>query len=270
MRILTWNCRRARKSHPLWQYFLELSPDIALLQEVTSLPVEVTDRYDVRLVHPPTKSGRPQMFQSAVLVRGHIGDPVPLTSSITWVNRELTHFTACLMAYRVKIDGWPDLTAVCVYSPAWPVAKDRLRAEDLSSVKLTQNPDVWVTDLLVAALKEKIGILPSEWIIAGDFNACESFDSWKGGPRGNREWLDRMTSLGLTECLRHSQGALTPTFRRPGKTEPKAQIDHAFVSSGLALRLTQCRAGDVTQIFDQNWSDHLPIICDISAPEPEH
>lgn len=76
--------------------------------------------------------------------------------------------------------------------------------------------------------------------------------------------------LGLTECLRHSQVALTPTFHRPGKTEPKAQIDQALVSAGLALRLTQCRAGDGTQIFGQNWSDHLPIICDFSASNSEH
>lgn len=267
MRIISWNCRRASAAHPLWRYFSEISPDIAFLQEVTGLPAEITDHYDVRMAHTPTKAGQPQKFQSAMLVRGHIAESVPLTSRIPWANRELHHFGACLMAHHVKINGWPELMAVCVYSPAWPVGRDRLLGEDLSMVKLTQNPDVWVTDLLMAALKELPDDAMTECIVAGDFNASESFDNGKGGPRGNREWLDRMSGLGLTECLRRSNGALTPTFRSPGKTEPKAQIDHVFVSTGLAERLTNCRTGDAAQVFGQKWSDHLPIIADFVVPD---
>jgi hypothetical protein len=85
-RILSWNCRRAGSEHPAWNYFTELSPNIAVLQEVTGIPRRVRDSYDLRLATPQTKAGNPQRFQSAMLVRGTIGDPVPLQSEFSWVN----------------------------------------------------------------------------------------------------------------------------------------------------------------------------------------
>jgi exonuclease III len=177
------------------------------------------------------------------------------------VNRELDHFAANLLAYRVTVGDFPDLTVIGVYAPAWPVERNRLEGEDVQTVKLAQNPDVWVADLLVAALRQR-SVDDAAWIVAGDFNSCESFDSWKSGPRGNREWLDRMAALGLTECLRHSQGALTPTFRRPGVAEPKSQIDHLFASGDLARRLVTCQTGDANRVYGQQLSDHLPIVAD--------
>jgi exonuclease III len=38
MRIVTWNCRRAKANSSLWSYFEELSPDVAVLQEVGGIP----------------------------------------------------------------------------------------------------------------------------------------------------------------------------------------------------------------------------------------
>jgi endonuclease/exonuclease/phosphatase family metal-dependent hydrolase len=144
------------------------------------------------------------------------------------------------------------------------VSRPRLEGVDLDGVKLAQNPDVWVTDLLVVALREA-SMISLPWIVAGDFNACETFDSWKGGPRGNRDWLDRMAALGLTECLRHSQGKLTPTFRRPGKAEPHCQIDHLFVSAELSAQLAGCRVAPPERVYTQGLSDHLPIVAEFNA-----
>jgi exonuclease III len=159
----------------------------------------------------------------------------------------------------VTVRDLPPLIIVGVYAPAWPVARERLVGQELSGVKLVQNPDVWVGDLLVSALRRRADD-GAEWIVAGDFNSCETFDSWKGGPRGNREWLDRMTALGFVECLRHSRGALTPTFRKPGATKPTSQIDHMFVTSGLAAALVVCETGDHARVYDDQLSDHLPIV----------
>lgn len=267
-RILSWNCRRAGTGGAVWQYITELAPDIAVLQEVTGIPQHVRDRYDIRLATPENRGGRPQRFQSAMLARGTIGDTVQLQSGLDWVNDELKRFAPNLLAHQVVIDDLPPLTVVAVYSPAWPVSRERLHGKDLSTVKLSQNLDVWVADLLVSALKaQPLGSF-SRWIIAGDFNSCESFDVWKGGPRGNREWLDRMAALDLVECLRHSQGMLTPTFRRPGAVSPKAQIDHIFVSHILSNRLLSCRTGDFDRVYSQKMSDHLPIIADFSSFDP--
>jgi exonuclease III len=98
------------------------------------------------------------------------------------------------------------------------------------------------------------------WTVGGDFNACETFDSWKGGPRGNRRWLDRMADLGFTECLRHHTGRLTPTFRRPGASAAHCQIDYLFVSGELASRLGHCGTADSNIVFGNQLSDHFPIV----------
>ena len=41
MRIITWNIHCANKESPVWELLFELQPDIAMLQEVGSLSVEV-------------------------------------------------------------------------------------------------------------------------------------------------------------------------------------------------------------------------------------
>jgi endonuclease/exonuclease/phosphatase family metal-dependent hydrolase len=263
IRVLSWNCRRASPSHALWRHVDDLSPDIAVLQEVSGLPQAVFDTYDVRTATPPTKTDGRQRFQSAILARGVIGEPVPLRSSIEWVNDELERFTANLLSFRVTLPNQAALTVVCVYSPAWPVARNQLVGRELAGVKLTQNPDVWVSDLLVTALRERSNE-GTEWIVAGDFNACETFDRWRGGPRGNREWLDRMAALGFTECLRHVRGSLTPTFRKPGAVTAHAQIDHMFVTRGVADALVSCETGHEDHIYGSQLSDHLPIVAEFS------
>jgi hypothetical protein len=152
-RILSWNCRRAGTGQALWEYFIEIAPDIAVLQEVTGIPRLVRDKYEVRAARPLTRNGTPQRFQSAILVRGTIGETVQLQSRLPWVNDELNRFAPNLLAHDVVIDDLPPLVVVAVYAPAWPVSRERLRDQDLGTVKLSQNPDVWVPDLLVDALK---------------------------------------------------------------------------------------------------------------------
>ncbi len=260
-RAVTWNCRGASNRPALWDYLVELSPDIAVLQEVSRLPESVRNSFAVREARPPGPSGRPQSFQSVLLVRGTIGEPVRLRTDLNWVNLELEYFAANLMAYQVQV-GSRELNVMGAYSPAWPLSRERLAGEDLSGVKLEHSPDVWVVDLVVAAMREELRLRPADWVIAGDFNTSETFDAWRGGPHGNREWLDRMASLGLIECLRQFQGVLTPTFRAPGVADPKSQIDHLFVTSELAPQLTRCATGEQTRVYGESLSDHLPIVAD--------
>jgi endonuclease/exonuclease/phosphatase family metal-dependent hydrolase len=264
IRIVTWNCRRAGATHAAWDYLREQNADLILLQEVTGIPEWVQSEYDIRVATPPTKADHAQRFQSALLVRGRIGSRIVLSSPISWVSEELRRFAPNFLAYEIEL-GEFRINAMCVYAPAWPVSRSRLEGLDVSEVKLVQNPDVWVADLLVNALRGVPDINQPPWVVAGDFNSCETFDSWKGGPRGNREWLDRMAALGFVEVLRHSQGALTPTFRRPGKEHAHCQIDHLFASAHLAKRLVGARTGPVDRIYAGNLSDHLPIVSDFAT-----
>ena len=159
-RAVTWNCRGGalERAPALWDYLVELFPDIAVLQEVSRLPESVRNSFAVRGARTPGPSGRPQSFQSVLLVRGTIGEPVRLRTDLNWVNLELEYFAANLMAYKVQV-GSRELNVMGAYSPAWPLSRERLAGEDLSGVKLEHSPDVWVVDLVVAAMREELHLL---------------------------------------------------------------------------------------------------------------
>jgi len=154
------------------------------------------------------------------------------------------------------------MTVVNVYSPAWPVDRSRLSGVDVGPVRLKLNRDVWVADLLWASLSPSF-LQSSEYlVVGGDFNLSETFDAWKGGARGNREYLDRMIALGFAECLRGTTDRLTPTFRNPRGGAVVHQMDHLFVNQQLRMKMTSCTTGDPGVVFGESLSDHLPIVAD--------
>jgi exonuclease III len=267
VRVVTWNCRKASAQSGVWDYLLELAPDLALLQEVCGIPQHVKSRYAFVQQYPVRKNGSPQQFTAAILVRGSVGNRITLQGPAPWVNAELQRFAGNLIGVELQPDRGPRLKIICVYSPAWPVDKKRLVGVDVTAVRLTQNRDVWVGDLLWAALSLNKPQPGDPWIIGGDFNLCETFDAWRGGPRGNREYLNRMDQLGLVDCLRYAKGALTPTFRTLGKGTITAQIDHLFVTDILRASLIACDTGSRQRVFDHGLSDHLPIVADFTCEE---
>ncbi len=263
-RIVSWNCHRAKADSRVWDYLRQLAPDVAFLQEVSGIPDWIRPTYAVQTTHPRNRQGQLQRFQTVLIVRGTIAAPLSLPAPNEWVTRELQSFKGNLPAFRITPADGTQLNTINVYSPAWPVARERLAGIDVADVKLTQNPDVWVSDLLWASLTLQLPGSSADWIIAGDFNLSETFDLWRGGPRGNREYLDKMESLGLVECLRRAQGKLTPTFRNPCGGGIKHQMDHLFVTQGMAARLVRCETGLPEIVFDRRLSDHLPIVADFA------
>ncbi len=270
IKVITWNCRRATATSLLWDYFAELSPDVALLQEVSAVPQTVSREYDVRFRYAVGKTGRTQRFGTVLLVRGTIGRELHLSSPRAWVRAELAHFGGNLLAYNVTLASGETLNVVNVYSPAWPVDRSRLEGVDVKPVKLVLNRNVWFADILFDALKHANIESRERWLIGGDFNLCETFDLWRGGPRGNREYLDRMQSIELTECLRHTTGRLTPTFKKVSGGLVN-QIDYLWATQALAANLRSCAVGDSQRVFGQKLSDHLPIVAsftlELSSPE---
>jgi endonuclease/exonuclease/phosphatase family metal-dependent hydrolase len=265
MRICTWNMRRATKDRiAAWRYISKINPDLLLLQEVSSIPNSLRSQYAVLEMKAQGKSGKPHHFSTAILVRGSIDKEVNLSSSWEWVNCELSRFKGNLLSAEVTLDSEKCFRVMSVYSPAWPVDKRRLIGIDVSQVKLKHNPDIWVTELMWAALlNEQHDGVP--WIVAGDLNSSVTFDTyWGKGPRGNQEIQDRMLNLGFVECLHFSQGRLTPTFRNPRGGKITHQMDHLFVSSWLRERLVTCHTGTPTIVFDGELSDHLPIIAEFN------
>jgi len=260
--------RRASRKSAAWELFNEISPDLALLQEVSGLPRSIADQYQV-VMRAAAGKGHPQPFSTAILARGIVGAPIQLSSRWGWVNRELERFKGNLLAHHVSVLG-SEYRVLSAYSPPWPVDPERLRGIDVEPVKLKLNPNVWVTELLWAALLDSCDAKhPLPWVVGGDLNSSETFDNmWAGGPRGNREILDRMQGLGLRECLRQWNHELVPTFRNPRDGKIVHQIDHHFVSESLAARLVSCSTAAHAQVLDASLSDHLPIIADFRNQAP--
>lgn len=267
-RVVTWNCRRATTRSAVWDCLLELAPDVALLQEVNGIPEHLRTRFACHGHRATGRTGSPQRFSTVLLVRGRVGEAVGLSAPAAWIEAELRRFEGNLVARQLLPDNGPPLKAVSVYSPAWPIDRGRLSGIDVTGVRLTLNPDVWVADILWASLQHQRPDPGEPWIVAGDFNLSETFDLWRGGPRGNREYLDRMAALGLglVECLRHVQGVLTPTFRNTGGGAIKHQMDHLFTTHALAQRLTVCDTCLHHRVFDAGISDHLPVVADFRLP----
>ena len=265
MRIISWNMNKANSTSPSWKYLLDCAPDLALLQEVGSFSEEIAKTFLYHQETAITKNDNPQKFNTVILVRGTMGANIKLQGSDDWLNAEHERFKGNLVAKQVQPMNGPPIKTICVYSPAWPIPDSRLEGIDTSKVKSSLNRNVWVTDLLRNAIQQ-IPTLPNEaWVIGGDFNSSETFDFGPGGPRGNKEHLDHMAELGLTECLRKSRGKLAPTFRH-SRGSIQHQIDHLFVTKCLADKLQLCDVGVQEDIFGANprLSDHLPIIADFN------
>lgn len=244
-KVLTWNCKRAVTESGVWDYLLELDPDVAFLQEVGTIPAKVLAEFKCYQQKAIVETGGLQKFSTAIMVRGRIGDPISLQAPSNLANAELERLSGNLICRELLPNHGSPLKAVSVYSPAW---------------KIAHNPEVWLTDILLESLRYHIPGSLDSWIVAGDFNLSETFDqkSWSAG--GNRAYLDQMSELGLTECLRKHRGALTPTFRNTKGGAIIHQMDHMFVTEALASRLVFCDTGSQERVFGAALSDHLPVV----------
>lgn len=256
LKLITWNTRRIYSNNiEFWNYFNEINPDIALLQEVKELPL--LNEYTSYSVFPLTRHDTLQRFQTVILLKGRILEDIDLKTDKEWVNQLLDKYKGNIVAKKVLVKE-KEINLINVYSPAWPIQVSP--DIDVSDVKLKNNDYLWLADILRYVLRNTDQSRP--WIIGGDFNLSETFDHPIN--RGNREYLDGMKELGFTECLTTFNGRLIPTFKNPVDKRIDHQIDHLFVSEVLKDNLTDCRVGEHL-VFEKNMSDHLPIIVEFSV-----
>jgi exonuclease III len=264
-RVITWNCRRASLTSGLWDYLLELDPDVALLQDYGTLPERVKDVY----VHVQNgvvdETGRVSRVMSGILVKGTCTGEIPLPAPTEWVTRELETFREFFTARSVTLHNGVSLNVMSVYSLAIPIDRVRLAGIDTTGIQLTQNRDVWMTELMWATLRSMSISAEEPFIVGGDLNSSETFDDPR--PRGNREIQDRMNALGFYDCLRMFNGKLTPTFRT-SRGSIVHQLDHLYTTPCLLSKLAWCDVGASGRIFESTpmLSDHLPIVADFVWP----
>jgi endonuclease/exonuclease/phosphatase family metal-dependent hydrolase len=243
-----------------WEYLCALKPDLALLQEVNSMPNFIENKFDCLYKKAAKKNGQAQRFGTAILVKGKIINPIQLRSKWNWVNEEINRFTGNFVAADVVLENGFRAQTISVHSPAWRIELPAVDEIDKSEIKLKNNRDVWGTELVWAALKNAVPKNAFPWIVGGDFNSSTTFDLPK--IRGNQEFIDRMNALGLVECLFNFKGVLTPTFKNPHNQKVIHQIDHLFASAFMISNVESCNVGDLQEVFDAKLSDHLPIIAD--------
>jgi exonuclease III len=263
-RIVTWNVNRAGARRKTWEYLRILRPDIALLQEVGDYPVNDFAEYQTLEKQPATRSGGEQRFRSLMMVRGSILDHSALHSEQRWVREVLRRFDGNVYSAAIQTSGGHDLQILHAYCPPWPIRTDDATPEEIKSVRFAGRRSVWLTDVILSELRRQPQIADGRWIIAGDLNLSETLDRPNQQPRGNKHFLDSMASLGLTECLRHHNGKLVPTYRH-STGSILHQIDHIFLSRALFPSLTGCVTPSIDAVFsaEGSLSDHLPVIADL-------
>lgn len=265
MRVVSWNTQHRSSRAPLWEMLRRFDADVLLLQEVRELPPDFLENYATLHGQPITSSGGPQAFSTWIAVKCDHLEPLSWRHERSWVEGELARYAGQIPVGKVTGGTLEPLRVCSVYSPAWGVDMGRLLNVDTSGIRLEYGREIWVADLLLAAIKQSPPGSDDAWIIGGDFNLSVTFDMKSERPRGNQEYLDRMKTLGFTECLYAHCGRLTPTYMsKKSSNSVQHQMDHLFVTQCLADRLLSCVVGDADLVFGQRISDHLPIVADFS------
>jgi exonuclease III len=266
LRVISWNCRGASRDSKLWDYLLELDPDVAVLQDFRTVPDRVLQIYShARNAYVPPTTGAPRHF-TGIVIKGECTADISLPAPSSWVARELEILKQFFTAKAITLHNGISLKVISVYSPAIPIDRARLVGINTTGIQLPQNPDLWGTELLWASLRLMNITAEDPLIVAGDLNSSETFDSPKD--RGNREIMKRMNALGLVECLRTHKGQLTPTFRTARGGYIAHQLDHLYVTGALLSNLACCDVGSADRVFGSapSLSDHLPIVADFWVP----
>ena len=119
LRVITWNCHRANIDSVLWQYLLNLRPDIALLQEVVAIPEFIKERYSCFGFYAVKKTGAPQSFSTYLLTSGSFKQNILLSSDKEWVNRELKSFSGNLVSREILLKSGLLIRAISDIDANW-------------------------------------------------------------------------------------------------------------------------------------------------------
>lgn len=264
MKTLTWNVNRAGDSRlAAWEMLQREDADIVLLQEVGRIPDWILKhyRYNCYSKFPMFFNGRNADFQTVILSKWTINKKPFLASEFEWVNKIHSERYGWIIECEIVNDAGVRFRVVSVHSPFFCVPRESLADVDISSIKLKNNPDIWFTEILWSLIRNADITRDMNWIVGGDFNSSEKFDVPKD--RGNREIMERMNSLGLTDCLRHFNRETVPTFQHSSKRVDH-QLDYCYVNAPMLERLTTARVPSNEEVFgpDPRLSDHLPIVCE--------
>lgn len=264
MRTVTWNMGywgHASAHEAAWRWLLdELSPDVALLQECV-VPSWVHSRATV-LFDEAYPESRNQRWGTALLSKNLQTVPACLQEIETWLATLGDHAPQecsaarlqgwCVPAY-ISLPNGSSALIISIHNPAFPIERSLLADRDLTSIKLSLNPDVWLLDVVFHFLRER---LTEPLLIGGDFNCSRVLDD--PAPRGNTEFFDRLADNGFISLHRRFHGADEQTFFHPRRR--KHQLDYLYTDPRLAGYATDCRVIPRNEV--ESYSDHVPVVAE--------
>lgn len=260
MKIIVWNVNRATESRrTTWDFLLGEDPDVALLQEVGRIPRSVRERYECYSVSPRYSDRQRARYSNVILSRWETDHTPYLTSELEWVNRVYSQHYGWIIACEVIANTGTRYRVVSVHSEK--IHKKMLADVDTSAIRLTNYQQLWTTEILWSLLRNGDLSADTNWIVGGDFNSSVTFDTPKR--KWNREIIERLNNLGLTDCLSHFNHGLVPTFQHSSR-HVEHQLDYCYVNAPMLERLNRARVPNQEQVFGQTprLSDHLPIVCE--------
>ena len=154
MKVLTWNINRASESRrELWQMVQREDADIVLLQEVGRIPGWIRNQYQCHVISPRFFEGHNAPFSSAVLSKGLVDATPYLESELDWVNKIHSERHGWIVGCEITLACGDRFRVVAVHLPAFPIPREQWTDVDVSTVKLTNNPQLWFTEILWALLR---------------------------------------------------------------------------------------------------------------------
>lgn len=264
MKLLTWNVNRAVESRTgLWEMVHREDADIILLQEVNRIPESILNQYQCHQIRPRYFDCKNALYSTAVLAKGSIDSAPYLKSELECVNKIHKEKCGWIVECKITLTSGERFVVVAVHVIPSPIPRTLLTDIDVSSIKLTNNSELWFTEILWSLLRFSGISDDANWIVGGDFNTSIRLDVPKN--RGNREIVDRLVSLGLTDCLSHYHQGTVATYLNVNKVF-EHQLDYCFVNAPMRERLIRSRVPKREDVFDlqPRLSDHLPVVCEFA------
>ena len=256
MRVLSWNVQRAKANDEVWDILSALDVDICFLQEVSSIPEYILNKYNWVEKTPINKDLNPQKFKCVTLVKGKILEEVSLKFSNDCIKGIHTHFQNNIFCMKCQIQD-EVIHLYNVYSPAWAVPESLFEWNEVAHIKLRNNDELWVTEIVYDSIR-KTFTDKDNILMGGDFNQSLTFDIKRD--RGNGEIHSRFNALGLYDTLSSYNGELVPTFKNSKGGKVVHQLDYLYASKKLSKKLLSSSVLSDMKIFENSLSDHLPIV----------
>ena len=282
IKVVSWNIATM---HQPWRELLEMDADVALLQEVGTVPDDVLDRVELNphrpwLSHDPG-TGHPNYDRWPMVVR--LSDRVRVEwfrqVGPTWVDPQrprdmaVSGIGAMEVARVIPVDGPEPFIAASMYA-RWfnphPTADGDWISPDASAHRIISDLSAFI-GYYDAPAKHRI-------LAAGNLNM--SFQSTDPFDRRAQTILNRFQALGLDylgprypagrradpipEHLNEDSLDVPTYYHKPSNTPAGAyvQIDHVFASRGLHDEIQTRALNEVTKLGP---SDHCRICIDVGV-----